>query len=331
MYYTYIWKHPNGVPFYVGATKSVYRTNPRNKTSRNAFAMATHQRIGAGNVIYEVHTLDSMEEALSLEAAFIAEYGRICEGTGSLTNITPGGDNSTSIAGRAALSAAMKISSAGGKNPSKRPEVRAKLVAVWENPEYREHQRIAHIGKLICSEENRERLRQIALDPNSPLQQVQFHKILNTDPDIKAKRVAAIRTPESRAKKSATLNDPEKKTKRLATLKATIASPEYQAKLDLRRKPKPPKLSPEELRILRSERMKAHNADKEYTEKRLAGIRSPEGRAKISAGVYASMEQRLVTMQTPEVQAKLRAPKSDEYKAKMSEVKRLYWETKKGT
>jgi hypothetical protein len=237
MYFVYIWKHPNGVPFYVGATKSIYRANPRNVSARNAFAMATHRTIGESNVIYEIHTLDSVDEALHLEASLIAEYGRLCENSGPLTNVTPGGDNASSPKGRATL----RHNFLGDKNPSKTLDVREKLIAVWKNPKYREHQRIAHTGKPIHSEEYKERLRQTALDPNSPMQQIQFHKILNTDPDIRAKRNAAIRTPESRAKKSATLNDPEKKAARLAKLRETIASPEYQAKLDLRRKPKPPK------------------------------------------------------------------------------------------
>jgi plasmid maintenance system killer protein len=58
-------------------------------------------------------------------------------------------------------------------------------------------------------------------------------------------------------------------------------------------------------------------------------ISSPETREKISLGVYASMEQRLVTMQTPEVQEKLRKPKSAEHNKKVSDAKKLWWANKK--
>lgn len=69
------------------------------------------------------------------------------------------------------------------------------------------------------------------------------------------------------------------------------------------------------------------NADAALTEKRIAALKAAGDR--ISKGVYASMERRLATMQTPEVQAKLRAPKSEEHRAKLSAAKRKYWADKK--
>jgi len=41
------------------------------------------------------------------------------------------------------------------------------------------------------------------------------------------------------------------------------------------------------------------------------------------------MEARLKTMQTPAVQAKLRAPKTKEHKEKLSAAKKEYWAKKK--
>lgn len=171
-------------------------------------------------------------------------------------------------------------------------------------------------------ESKRERL----LDPNNPMRE--YHKVLNTDPDIKAKRAASIRSPEVQAKIRAKQNSPEGKAKRLATLKATIASPEYQAKLALRRKPKQPKKTKEEISKIRSDNMKRLNANKDFSKKRLTALKNSS--EAISIGVLTSMPARLATMQTAEVQAKLRKPKNAAHKTKLSDAKKAYWAKRKG-
>lgn len=180
-------------------------------------------------------------------------------------------------------------------------------------------------GNVNPPAKEREAKRLRLLNPNHPIRE--YNKILNSDPEIHAKRVASIRSPEVQEKISAALNDPDKKAARLAKLRATIASPEYQAKLALRRKPKPPKRSPEELREYRRNLLAERNKDPEYTAKRVAALK--QASQEISDGVKQSAETRANTMKTPEVQAKLRKPKTAEQKQKISAALKAKWAERK--
>jgi hypothetical protein len=226
--FVYIWKH-NETPFYVGMTKSAGRTNPLNAGGRGWLCKQTLAKIGPKNVVVELHMVDTLEEAQILERSLIEKYGRIQLETGPLTNLKPGGDGGggMSDAGKASLSKRMKENNparnpevqekikirmadpdvkakfTGENNPAKRPEVRAKLLAKWQEPEYKEKQRQNKIGKPIHSEAEKEKRRQALLDPNHPMRD--SHIKLNNDPEIKAKRVATLRSPEVQAKISASL------------------------------------------------------------------------------------------------------------------------------
>jgi len=226
--FVYIWKH-NEIPFYVGMTKSAGRANPLNSGGRGWLCKQTLEKIGGKNVVIELHTVDTLEDAQLLERSLIEKYGRIQLNTGTLTNLRPGGDGVSVMSkeGKASLSKRMKENNpmknpetlfklnermkspeivalfSGNNNPAKRPEVREKLLAKWQDPEYKEKQRLAKIGKAIHSEEEKEKRRQKLLDPNNPMRE--YHKTLNTDPAIKAKRIATLRTPEVQAKISAGL------------------------------------------------------------------------------------------------------------------------------
>jgi len=69
------------------------------------------------------------------------------------------------------------------------------------------------------------------------------------------------------------------------------------------------------------------NADAALTQRRVDALRLSS--VAISKGVLASMEARLKTMQTPAVQAKLRVPKTEQHRAKLSAAKKEYWAKKK--
>ncbi len=211
--YVYIWKDTNRVPFYVGCTTSTRRFKPGavRTTGRTQACRAKVEQIGATNVIVELHTCTSIEAAIELERHFIELYGRLRIGTGTLVNVTAGGEHQTEAARK----------------------------------------------------------------------------------------------------------------------KMSIKSLQYQEKINPGHTPKPPKKTKEEIAAIRSANMKSLNANVDFTEQRLVAISSPETREKISLGVYASMEQRLATMQTPEVQAKLRKPKSAEHNKKVSDAKKLWWANKK--
>lgn len=226
--YVYVWKHEN-VPFYVGLTKAHGRTNPLNAGGRGWLCKQKLDQIGRKNVTTELHIVDTLEEGQKLERSLIEQYGRVQLGSGPLTNLRAGGDGThgMSDAGKVALSKHMrennpahkpetrakitarmndpdvKAKFSGENNPAKRPEVRAKIKAKWDDPAYREARIAAQTGKAIHTEEHKSALRARLLDPKNPMRE--YHKTLNSDPAIKAKRTASLQSPEVRARISAAL------------------------------------------------------------------------------------------------------------------------------
>lgn len=190
--HVYIWKRPDGEPFYVGLTSSTNRSDPVRCTSKhNWLCDGLVKEIGPENVLVERIHLESVEAAKALEVELITKHGRLNIGTGKLTNLRAGGEgyNGFTEEGRAKLSKRLKENNpmadpairakasaslrasgmmAGDNNPSKREDVRAKLKAKWQDPEFREKQRLARTGKKR-SEEFKERARRALLDPNHPI------------------------------------------------------------------------------------------------------------------------------------------------------------------
>ena len=167
--------------------------------------------------------------------------------------------------------------------------------------------------------------RALLLDPKNPLRNAHVH--LNTDSIIATRRKETLGSPEVRAKhkRNAELrwSDPakrvavsEKMKEVWAAKKAANPPPE-----------KPKKRNKEELAEFRRAMLRERNADPEYTAKRLASLQAAS--EKISEGVIRSKEKRLATLATPEVQAKLRRPKTEEHNRKVSETKKLWWAKKK--
>jgi hypothetical protein len=225
--YVYIWKDINSVPFYVGFTKNKRRSNPLNNGGRNWLCKQKLVEVGAEWVIVELRPVASKEEGIALECKLIAKIGRVQTGTGPLTNLTTGGDGAhprtpehieklrqamldpnhparspeaCAKRRRRMQDADIKVLFAGDANPAKRPEVREKLKAKWADSAYREARIAEKTGRSIHTEEEKQRRREALLDPNNPMRE--FHKTLNTDPTIAAKRAATLRTPEQRARQS---------------------------------------------------------------------------------------------------------------------------------
>jgi hypothetical protein len=225
--FVYIWKTPKGTPFYVGFTRARNRTNPLNAGGRNWLCKQKLVEIGAERVIIELRPVASVEEGTALECKLIAEIGRIQTNNGPLTNLTSGGDGAhkrtpehieklrvamrnpahpaRSPEARAKISKRMKspdvqVLFRGDANPAKRLEVREKIKAKWADPEYRAMMVAKKIGKPIHSEKERQRRKERLLDPTNPMRE--YHKVLNTDPAIAAKRAATLRSPEQRKRQS---------------------------------------------------------------------------------------------------------------------------------
>ena len=225
--YVYIWKTPEGQPFYVGLTKSIHRTNPRNAGGRNWLCRQKLSEIGVESVVVEFHTVADIISAQELERKLITEYGRVQLGNGPLTNLREGGDGAHGMSdtgkeslrqrmldpthpirspeARAKQRARMKapdvtILFSGDNNPAKRPEVRAKIKAKWDDPEYRAARIAERTGVKKHSLEEKQRRRERLLDPANPMRE--YHKVLNSDPTIAAKRAATLRSPEQRTRQS---------------------------------------------------------------------------------------------------------------------------------
>lgn len=225
--YVYIWKDSAGVPFYVGLTKRIGRTNPKNNGGRNWLTQQKLAEIGVANVFVEFHTVSSIVEGQALECKLIEQFGRLQTSTGPLTNLRIGGEgmNSPNNEHREKLRQAMldpthpcrspearakqrermqdpavKALFTGDANPAKKPEVRAKIKAKWQDPEYRNARVAERTGVKKHSDQFKDTARQRLLDVNNPMRE--YHKVLNSDPTIAAKRAATLRSPEQRARQS---------------------------------------------------------------------------------------------------------------------------------
>jgi hypothetical protein len=230
--FVYIWKDKNNIPFYVGLTKRIGRTNPRNSGNRNWLCNQKIKEIGLDHIVIEIRHIFSIMDGQSLERKLIEEYGRIQLGNGTLTNLREGGSGTESMSfeSRKKLSNLLKDPNhpirskearekhakrmrdpdvkakfSGDNNPSKRPDVREKLLNKWQDAEYKEKQRLSRTGLKRFSEEEKEKRRIALLDKDHPLNKKAFHNILNSDPNIKAKRVAALRDPDRCKKHSETM------------------------------------------------------------------------------------------------------------------------------
>jgi hypothetical protein len=258
--YVYIWKDTQSIPFYVGLTKRIGRTNPRNNGGRNWLTRQKLQSVGAENVVVEFHTVASIIEGQELERKLIEQYGRLQTNTGTLTNLRVGGEgmHSPTAEHREKLRQAMlnpnhpsrspearakqreRMNSPevlvlfkGDANPAKKPEVRAKLKEKWKDEEYRAVQIAARTGvKKNFSDKNRtahaERLK-----ANSAMKG--WSERNGKDPEFDAKRIEGIRA--AQPKRAEKMRDPEALAQRKARLKATMNSPEYKAKRALQNTP----------------------------------------------------------------------------------------------
>ena len=250
--YVYIWKDVAGNPFYVGLTKRMGRTNPKNNGGRNWLTRQKLQEIGAANVVVEFHTVASIEAGQELERKLIDKYGRIQMGTVLLTNLRAGGEGmqSTSPERREQLrqlmqspdhpirspaarakqrermrDPAVRALFTGNRNAAKRPEVRAKIKAKWEDPEFRAARIAERTGATKNFSEVDLARRAKAVKDNPAMKSWSER---NGDPEFDAKRIEGIKA--AQPKRAEKMRDPAALAQRKERLKATLNSPEYKAK-----------------------------------------------------------------------------------------------------
>ena len=255
--FVYIWKDEKNIPFYVGFTNSTRRTNPRNSPKRNWLCTKKLDEVGRDHVVVELRFVDSIITGQELERKLIHEYGRIQTGTGPLTNLMPGGEGANRMPDsmkekrrqalldpsnpiRSAEAVAkrnlaikkrmndpdVKIAMQGDANFAKAPEVREKLKAVWQDPEYRAARVAERTGATKnISPETREQMSK-RLRSNSEMKG--WGERNGKDSEFDAKRIAGIKA--AQPKRLAKMADPDALAKRKAKLIATMNSPEYKAK-----------------------------------------------------------------------------------------------------
>lgn len=201
--YVYIWKDAAGIPFYVGMGQTLGRTSPKTKHHRNKACLHKLAEIGTDSVTVEIRTTPTPEAAKNLEQALIAQYGRVKDGTGTLTNISKGGEYHV-------------VS----------PETRTILRENWLSDEHKEKVKKARVGKTrVLAESTKEALR-IRLANNPKMQH--WGERNGKDPEFDAKRIKGIRAAQDKRREK--MSDPVALAKRKAKLKATMSSPEYLAK-----------------------------------------------------------------------------------------------------
>lgn len=255
--FVYIWKSPDGTPFYVGCTNSARRANPKNSPKRNWLCTNKLNEFGRDHVIVELRFVASIPEAQELERALISKYGRIQTGTGPLTNLMPGGEGAQpmseanrqkrreaflspdspirtpqAVAKRnAAIKSRMnsediKRAMQGENNPAKAPETRAKLKAKWKDPEYQAQQTKSRTGKKRNLPELTKQALRENLANNDAMKS--WAERNGKDPEFDAKRIAGIRAAQDKRREK--MSNPAALEQRKARLKATMNSAEYQAK-----------------------------------------------------------------------------------------------------
>lgn len=251
--YIYIWKTSDGIPFYVGLTKNRSRTNPNNSGNRNWLTTQKLNEIGCHNVIIEIRPVESIVAGRELECKLIAEIGRIQTGTGTLTNLTSGGEGTKSPSPehkdllRRLMSDPnhpahspearekqrkrmqdpdVKAKFSGNNNPAKKPEVRAKIKAKWADPNFKAAMKLARTGiKRQLSDETKQVLRtKLINNPNMK----NWNERNGKDANFDAKRIAGIKA--SQDKRREKMSDPQALAQRKERLKATMNSEEFKAK-----------------------------------------------------------------------------------------------------
>lgn len=200
--FVYIWKTPDGTPFYVGMGGTIGRANPKSKQHRNKACLKRLQEIGADAVIVEIRTLTTEDEAKALEQRLISQYGRIRDG-GSLTNISGGGEFH-------------RVSQV----------TKAKLIALWDSPEHRSKVLSSRAGIKRTLPESTKQVLRDRLANNESMKS--WSERNGKDPEFDAKRIAGIRAAQDRRREK--MSNPAALAQRKERLRATLNSPEYKAK-----------------------------------------------------------------------------------------------------
>lgn len=245
-FYVYLYLDPrpgkNFQPLYVGkgliARRRAYFHWEKRERCNYLMRMAL-DKIEAAGLYPHIEILlktDSEAEAYELECFVVSEYGRRIDGSGSLCNITTGGEGTAGLAWsdekRAKIMAKMHTPEALESN-------RQRMLAVWNTPEKRVA-RTAAIKAGLTSPGMRAKLRAaISATRTTEVRARIGHgsRLRWQDPAyrerVMAARAVTMATPEFKAIRGAATaagwKDPETRAKRTAGIKAANSRPESKA------------------------------------------------------------------------------------------------------
>ena len=153
VFYTYIYSHSN-IPFYVGKGQGNRAYKHLKRTDRHPMTQKLNKLHKQGiEPVVEIINASNEVSAFWLERCLIAAFGRKEAGTGTLLNLTDGGEGSVgwipSKATKANQSAAIKRAL---EVPATRAKVNAGLRAVLNTPEVKERHRVATKAALNTPE-----------------------------------------------------------------------------------------------------------------------------------------------------------------------------------
>ena len=121
-FYTYLYKDADGTPIYVG--KGTKKRAWKHWSGDNHLGRTLRKRKEAGTILEpEIYEASNEAEAFACEVALIALYGRADLGTGTLYNLTDGGDGLTG----ASEDTRKKMSNKASNRPPITEETRKKL------------------------------------------------------------------------------------------------------------------------------------------------------------------------------------------------------------
>lgn len=201
--FVYVWKDAAGVPFYVGMGQNIRRPSPKSLGHRNKACALKVQELGADSVVIELHTVPDVTAAKVLEQSLIAKYGRVVDGSGTLTNL-----------------------SVGGEFHETTESTKARLKSLWADEAHRGKVVEAKTGKTRALQESTKQLLRQNLAANPAMKG--WGERNGIDAEFDAKRIAGIQA--AQPKRAEKMRDPVALAQRKERLKATLNSPEYKAK-----------------------------------------------------------------------------------------------------
>lgn len=148
--------------FYVGIGVKKERAYRFKGSSRNQYWHNYVKKYGEP-IVEIIAEFGTREQAVELEMRLIAKYGRLCDNSGCLVNITLGGDGGALGVKQTQSQKDKRTAKLKGfvhteeskrnmKAAQNRPEVKAKHAKYKANPNYRESQRQLKLGRKLSDE-----------------------------------------------------------------------------------------------------------------------------------------------------------------------------------